>query len=264
MAIVTVLGSGTSVSSFYKPFDFRGPAGYLLQHNDKNYLLDCSEGIRARLDKIKVDYYSINNIFISHFHPDHFSLVTFMQSFMGRALWGREVKSINVYGPPEIEVRFKIIWDAMHNPGNFDTEASKFLKINFYEYKDGVNLQVDDDLEVTPFKVNHANMQAYSLRFNIQKKVLTYSGDSGSCPGLEKAASDADLFICEANQENGDQNKSHLTVDESSLIALNNKVKKLALTHLPGKNKDAEIIDEAKKYYPGDVVVAHDFDVLQL
>jgi len=89
---LTILGSGTCLSSFYKPFDFRHPAGYLLQYEGLNIFLDCSEGIRARLEQIKFDYFNIDYIFISHFHPDHFSLDTFLQSIYVRTKKTKEQK----------------------------------------------------------------------------------------------------------------------------------------------------------------------------
>jgi len=67
MTKITVLGSGTAVSSFYKPFDFRAPPGYLLEHDGKQYLIECSDGMRGRLEKIKIQsikerkYSSINH-----------------------------------------------------------------------------------------------------------------------------------------------------------------------------------------------------------
>ena len=64
MAKITVLGSGTAVSSFYKPFDFRAPPGYLLEHDGKQYLIECSDGIRGQLEKIKIDYFNTYSIFV--------------------------------------------------------------------------------------------------------------------------------------------------------------------------------------------------------
>ena len=112
--------------------------------------------------------------------------------------------------------------------------------------------------------MNHAGLNAYALRFEIESKYFVYSGASGPCQGLEKAANNADLFICEANQEIGTKNNSHLTIEEGSLIAQKSHVKKLAFTHLRGQTDDDEIITEAKKTYQQEVSVTHDFDVLQL
>lgn len=74
----TELGRGTCLSSFYKPFDFRHPSGHLIQFNGLNILLDCGEGIRYRLDKIKFDYFDLDIIFVSHFHADYFNITSLL------------------------------------------------------------------------------------------------------------------------------------------------------------------------------------------
>jgi len=259
MSKLTILGSGTAFSSFYRPFDFRYPSGYLLQHNNKNYLIDCSEGIRERLEKLKIDYYSINNIFISHFHPDHFNLHTLIQSFQVRNFYTKKTSQIRIFGPPETEKRFQVIWDATHFTESYKNFLPQQVKLEFIEYKNGEKIDVDS-FSLTPFQVNHGNMPAFALRFEIENKTLIYSGDSGLCPGIETASKRADLFICEANEKIGSNNPGHLSVNQVGEISGRNGVKTVVLTHLTGIHSDEELKKAVENTgFKGKIKIASDF-----
>src|SRR3989338_4215249 len=99
----TTLGSGIPLSSFYRKFDYRNPSGHILSVDNQKMLLDSGDGIRAKMEKGKIDYYSIGTIFISHFHPDHFALESLIQAYYLRAMRSQKIKQINVYGPQNIE-----------------------------------------------------------------------------------------------------------------------------------------------------------------
>src|SRR3989339_1512648 len=197
MSKLTILGSGTAVSSFYKPFDFRHPSGYLLEHNNKKYLIECSESTRYRLEKIKIDYYKVENILISHFHPDHFMILSFIQSISGRARWANEKKILNIYGPKGIEERVRMFWDATHYKGNYDEILSSVLDLHYEEFEKDKKFLLDKDLSIMPFSVNpqSGRMDTYAMKFEISQKLFTYSGDCGPCEGINSASDNADILV---------------------------------------------------------------------
>jgi len=263
MAKLVVLGSGTSVSSYFHPFDFRYPSGYLLQHNLRNYLLDCSEGIRGRLERLKIDYYGLETVFITHFHPDHFNLHTLVESLQVRNYYSGDISSLQVFGPPEIESRFFAIWESTHVKGAYE-KLEKFVNLQFNVYKDGGKIDLDE-LSVTPYRVVHGGMPAYALRFEFDGKVFTYSGDSGLCPGIKKASKGADFFLCEANEKIGVINNGHLNATQVGKLAKANKVKKLVLTHLVNYAPDEELIAEVRKTgFEGEVISAQDLTFIEI
>lgn len=269
MAKITILGSGTAVSSFYKPFDFRAPPGYLLEENGKQYLIECSDGIRARLEKARVDYYSIDSVFISHFHPDHFSLLPFIQSIYVRCRWANERKTINIYGPKGIENRLRTFWELSHFKGSYDQRIVPFLKINFFEFGNGKKFLIDKNVTLTSFSVHHESrrMDAYSMRFQVGKKIFTYSGDCGPCQGVNEAAQGADLMIAECSADIGtDQTEyGHFNSQQLGLMAKRRNVKSLVLSHLTNKFPSSELIDDVRSSgFTGQVKAAEDRDVLQL
>lgn len=253
-----ILGSGTSIYNY--------PSAYLLQLNNKNYLIDCSEGIRPRLKKIDVDYFDIDTIFISHFHPDHFNVETLIQSQMVRNYREKKNKILNIYGPPELGERLKQIWDAKHFPGHFKNNLSNFIKVNLTEYKNMEKIIVGD-IELIPFAVEHGSMPAFTLRFEFGQKTLVYSGDSKDCPGLRSASQNADVLFLEANDKINSSSSltNHLDAAIAGKIAVDSNAKKLVLIHLTGDNSEKELINAVKTSgFTGETIIASDFLSLNL
>src|SRR3989344_3430435 len=239
---LTILGSGTCISSFYKPFDFRYPSGYLLQYEGLNLLLDCSEGIRVRLE-------------------------TFLQAFYVRARKAKRAKKITVFGPPGIEKHFSTIWDLKHAKGHYQTDFKKILDISFQEFSDNKEINLDNKIKITSYKVPHGEMEAYATRFLLGNKSLTYSGDSGDSENLVKAAKNTDLFICEAATEIGkkDPENAHLNPFQAGETAKKANSKALILTHYHGSNPDEAMIKDVRKSgYSGDIFAAKDFQSFYL
>lgn len=258
-AKLTILGSGTAMSSFYRPFDYRNEAAHLLEIDDFNILLDCSEGTRARLDRIKFDYYNLNAIFISHYHPDHFDLDPFIQSFFGRSRKDKK-KLLSIYGPKNIENIFAESWNYKHRKEHYPKELGD-LNLRFEEYGDGQKINLNG-IEITPYKVVHMYMDAYSFRVKIGDRILAYSGDSGECEGLVESAKNADIFLCEAATNIGEEiMEGHLNPYQVGKIAKNADVNHLILTHYTGKDSPKDMLKEVKKSgFVGKANIARDFD----
>lgn len=90
---------------------------------------------------------------------------------------------------------------------------------------------------------------------------VAYSGDTQPCLGVMEAAKDADLFICEASFTSELRQRArevkHMCADEAAGIAAKATVRKLVLTHISPRYKDAnEIRDEAAAIFPNVEVAA--------
>ena len=89
--------------------------------------------------------------------------------------------------------------------------------------------------------------------------MLTYSGDTDSCRGLEEAAKDADLFVCEAAFEEGRDDgikDVHLTGKRAGEAATAAGARRLLLTHIPVWTSQTKVMAEARPAFAGDVAVA--------
>ena len=95
MMKLTILGSCSAY-----PTIKRFTSSQILENNGKSYLIDCGEGTQIQLRKNKIKFNTIEHIFISHLHGDHyFGLPGLILTFN---LLGRE-KPLKIYGPEGIK-----------------------------------------------------------------------------------------------------------------------------------------------------------------
>ncbi len=82
------------------PFNDRHLAAHILQIHSEIFLIDCGEGTIFQLQKFKIKYNSINHIFISHLHGDHFFGLPGLLTTM--AMNGRK-EPLYIYSPTGLE-----------------------------------------------------------------------------------------------------------------------------------------------------------------
>jgi ribonuclease Z len=92
---------------------------------------------------------------------------------------------------------------------------------------------------------------------------LVFVGDAGRTDDLVDEARNADLLTIEAtylHQEAGLAREfGHLTAQQAAELAHRARVKQLVLTHLSRRNRERDVLAEAKAIFPN-TVVARDFD----
>jgi ribonuclease BN (tRNA processing enzyme) len=102
-----------------------------------------------------------------------------------------------VTGPKGIEARFLTAAEALY-PGI--TTAKRGFDLTFIEYQEQKPLAVGG-VTVVPFEVKHpSGALPYALRFELEGKVLAFTGDTGWVEVLCEVARGADLFISECFQ----------------------------------------------------------------
>lgn len=259
---LTVLGSGICYSSFYKPNDYRNPSGHLLTADGVSVLFDVGDGIRRKFEELRFDYYKLARIFISHFHPDHFSIDAFIQAFFVRAKKEKKLKKLEIYGPPKIEEHFREIWNRK-NAKTYEESFPGVCDIAFHEYLNKATINIEG-MKITPHRVVHGGMDAYSFRCELGATIFVYSGDAAFCKELIVAAKDADTFLCEAGLNIGEEDSEssiHLSPFNAGQIAKSAVVKTLILVHYSGKDSKSDMIQEVKRSgYRGEIHIADDLD----
>jgi ribonuclease Z len=92
---------GTSASM---PTAQRAPAAILVRRGGERLLFDCAEGTQRQLQRSSVGLPELEEIFLTHFHADHFlGLPGMLKTF---ALRGREDAALTVYGPKGLRELF--------------------------------------------------------------------------------------------------------------------------------------------------------------
>src|SRR5438067_6271278 len=93
---------GTSAAA---PTAQRGPAAILVRRGGERLLFDCGEGTQRQLQRSSVGLPDIEEIFLTHYHADHFlGLPGMLKTF---ALRGRDETPLTIYGPRGLRQLFK-------------------------------------------------------------------------------------------------------------------------------------------------------------
>src|SRR5213080_3154913 len=98
---VVFLGTAASM-----PTAQRSPAALLVRRGSERLLFDCGEGTQRQLQRSAIGLPDLQEIFLTHFHADHFlGLPGMLKTF---ALRGRE-RPLTVYGPPGLRGLFNAL-----------------------------------------------------------------------------------------------------------------------------------------------------------
>ena len=216
-------------------------SGFLIKYNNKNYLLDCGNGITRNM-KMNEDLKNLK-VFISHLHVDHYGdVLCLAQSALVYNRLGLIDEKLDIYIPGDdyLNSKKKHIEDYY-----FLHSLEKEYPINIIDYE---YLHVDDDnLKVSSIYVPH-QVKAHAFRIDTEIGSVVYSGDTGSKNNLREFAKNCDLFICESTFLKDEMRRcdSHLFTTDAALIA---KVKKLMLTHFWPETDKNKYVDEAKEIF---------------
>ena len=133
-------------SSAATPTANRNPTSQLLNIAERFFLIDCGEGTQMQLRKYKARFQSINHIFISHLHGDHFyGLPGFLATMH---LLGRK-NELTIYGPKELEEIISMI--HKHS----DTYLNYEVKFFHTQNKNKQLIFEDEKVEVYSFPLKH-------------------------------------------------------------------------------------------------------------
>lgn len=293
MLRIVFLGTAASVPSRNRNL----PAIYFEYDNDIRFLMDCGECCQKELMARNLKFMRINDVYITHWHADHFSgLMGLIQTM---TLEGRK-KVLNIYGPR----RSKEFVDKLLSTGYY---ARRF-KVEVHELRDG-GVVDKGDYKIIAFEVDHripalgyvfqekerlkANMEKakkFGLRTgpligklkrgeeitfrgqvikpeDVIEKVkgikVVYTGDTKYTENIIKYAKDADLLIAESTTfEKYEEEVEwyHMTMKDAIEIAKKANVKKLILTHISRRYGEEEIkkyLEKGRKEFK-DLDIAHD------
>ncbi len=266
--------------------------------NEFSYLFDCGEGTQRQMLAAGINFMRINEIFITHWHADHFAGLLGLLETMN--LEGRE-KPLAVFAP-EAERFVGMLLDLGYSTKDFPVEPRNI----FYE---GTGIQTlletneffikstpakhgipaaayafveKDRVNIDKEKIKKLGMppkgpiykkikDAGSVMFKgkeikleeiarIEKgKKIVYSGDTLPCKNVIKLAENADLLIHDSTFfEDEKDGKKHASVDDVLKIAEEANVKEIILTHISRRYQDTDELKDKVKDRPN-VKIAKDF-----
>ena len=241
---------------------YPGPASanscYLLEHDDGDrtwrVLLDLGSGALGTLQQY-VDPLAIDAVLLTHLHADH-CLDLCGYYVLRKYHPDGQQPVIPVYGPAGTAGRMARAYDLPPRPG-----MSK--EFDFREY-DGQPIRLGP-FKITSTRVDHP-VAAFALRVATGGGELVYSGDTGPCPELVKAARGADMLLAEASFLHGQDNPPHLhlTGRQAAEAAAAAEVGRLVLTHIPPWHDPQKILEDARPAYSGSIALAKVGDTYEL
>lgn len=284
---ITFLGTSGST-----PTKDRGMPAIALQYEGDTILWDVGEGTQRQMMKFGVGYGSVNAIFITHPHIDHYlGLFGLLETL---AL-SHNKKSIDIFGFDDfkwIEERYDfVIFHKMKNGLLYDRQRytiSAFPvkhcknsyglvfqekeKIKFYEEKAknaGISGRMFKIIEKEGrIKIGDRIVRLEDISWIKKGRKVVYSGDTVPIKSVVDTAKDAELLIHEAtfSEENADEAKErlHSTMEDAAKTASEAKVKKLVLTHFSPRYPEPEVyLKKIKKIFK-QTVFAYDGLVIEL
>lgn len=233
----------------------RACSGYLLETASTRVLLDCGNGSTANLQK-HTSFHDLDAVVITHRHVDHCADLIGMFYALRFGPAGRG--AVDLFAAPEV---LPLVTGLLTGDS-----AMEFREVfRCVEVVPGDRFAVGD-IEMTTFPSAHPP-PTFSVRAATADGTVAYSSDSAGGPDLVAAATDVDLFLCEATWP-GDiadyPSGLHMTPAVAAEVARAAGVNRLVLTHLIGSADRERFRREAAAVFDGPLSLADDGDVYEI
>ncbi len=239
--LIKILGSAPGL-----PILGKSNAAIWVKTEDKNILLDCGEGTSQKLLQNGLIKDKIDEILISHLHPDHISgIFMVIQMFY---LQGRK-KELNIY-LPEREHEFPKILEMFYTFQERLTYKINFLPIEKAEEKNSF-LKLIPSCHLLSYKdvIKKRNlpnkMKTFSFFLKENDKSAIYTADIGSLKYIHPYLDKIDLLIIDAFHVKAEDILKLPELTKAKIILNHGLSKKLE------QSKDLskfELADENKEY----------------
>jgi ribonuclease BN (tRNA processing enzyme) len=225
--------------------------GYLLSTEQGNVLIDCGSGVLSELLKhVSID--QIDAMILTHHHADHTCDIPVLKyAIMLNRMQGKRKEPLTIYGNRE--------------------PAADFNGLTFGKDVIGALLDANSEIELCGMKFTFADtvhaIPCLAVSAEYQGKRFVFSGDSGPSESLEKLATGADFFLCEASwleKDKGPAEIGHLTSKEVGEMGKRAGVKALCITHIYPDYDRSLLRKEAEDAFGGDVLVAEQGAVFEI
>jgi ribonuclease BN (tRNA processing enzyme) len=184
---LTIVGCGDAFGS-----GGRLQTSYLVEAAGTQFLIDCGASTLIGFNRLGLDPNAVSTIFISHLHGDHFAGLVWWLLHAKHV--GKRTHPLTIVGPAGIEARLMTAGEALF-PGSL--KVARPYQLVFKELASEARLEVGG-VAVTPFEVSHpSGAPSCALRFEAERKVLAFTGDTEWVESLVPAGHGADLYMME-------------------------------------------------------------------
>ena len=246
---LTVLGSSAS---------YAGPgqacAGHLVEGADARVLLDCGNGVLANLSAV-IDPLTLDAVFVTHGHPDHFLDLYALQALLRYAPEG-PAAAMPLCVPAGL---FEDMSCFLSDRGNSELRAA----FTVHEMRAGEPMAAGE-LLVTPHVTEHTD-DSFALTVTDGSVTLCYTSDTAPGEAVVRLATGCDLLLAEATLPEEYRGRApHLTATEAGEIARAAGASDLVLTHIWPTNDRERMAADASAAFGRPVVVASEYDSFEI
>jgi ribonuclease Z len=275
---VILLGTGMPVPS---PDRFGNST--LVEAGGQRLVFDMGRGASIRLWQKQISLGSIDAHFLTHLHSDHINGLSdlWLSGWIQTPFGGRK-KPFLIYGPPGTEKMMANLWEAFSEDRRIRLADEKNpiagIQVEAHDFKPGIVYE-KNGVVVTTFEVDHGELvkPCYGFKITYKNHSVVISGDTRYSANLEKAASGADLLVCEVAmipEKLFDKYpvykaiyEHHISPEQAGKLFTASKPKLAVYTHLvlsglPGEGipfpTPEDLLTATRKTYEGRVVVGAD------
>jgi len=244
-------------------------SGYLVEEGDTVVLLDCGNGVFAKLRQV-VDYVDVDAVLVSHLHADHFfDLVPFASALT----YAPRQQPSPGERPPQTHTPAR---PALHAPPG-STDAFRQVCAGGGMPAEHIarafvlrEYAVADELVIGPLRVRFHRVPHFVATHAVEiagaSGRMTFGADHGPSQELVDFASGTDLLLLEATipRPEPDGGRGHLTPAEAGDHAQRAHAKRLVLTHISDELDLGWARDQAAARFAGPVEVAAEGAVFEV
>ncbi|MDG5786838.1 MBL fold metallo-hydrolase [Evansella sp. AB-P1] len=219
-----------------------GTSAYLLEGENTKILLDCGSGAVARLQN-HINLATLDAVVLSHYHHDHVADIGVLQY--------SRVVDMNLKGTTE----------PLHIYAHKD-DLMEFNRLGKKPYAEVFSYNSNGPLSIGPFtfsfqKTNHP-VPCYAMKITDGSKSFVYTADTTYDEALIPFIQGSDLLITETSFYEDQEAKTygHMNSKEAGTLAEKSDVQHLILSHLPHFGSHNQLVEEAKKYFSGNIQLA--------
>jgi ribonuclease BN (tRNA processing enzyme) len=168
----------------------------MVSYSNQNQLWDAGEGVSEQILKYGYDKNFIDDILITHFHPDHISGIFMLLQML--YLQGR-TKKLRIFIPEDINFFQSMLENLYLFPKKFNFTLEIYNLKNVKRYLPEIELIPNDHLKKykkMPSQIAHS-YKNHSIFLSAEKKIL-YTSDIPNFSSLQYVAAEADIIVLDA------------------------------------------------------------------
>ncbi|HOJ00826.1 MAG TPA: ribonuclease Z [Anaerolineaceae bacterium] len=240
-----IVGGGTAI-----PVLDHSPPSLYLKFKNLSALLDVGPGTFSKLPIYGINPLLINNIFVSHLHPDH--VLDLVIYYMIRENAAKKKNSpVNVIGCKGIK-NFILQLNRIFPDISFSNPAIRTHEMANDEYILG-------DIRVRTILTGHTP-HSIAFRFDFNNISFVYTSDCIYSQQLVEFCAKADILVGECSFSDSYPTSDHMNAQKIGSLAENAQVQEMFITHCYPQALKKDLKKQISKYFSGPIHITQDGD----